>query len=54
MSIQIGWAVPTPTPSPAVSNRSTLPNCSTPALEAAYAAIPGRAVNAAAEDSSRK
>ena len=47
-------AVPTDTPLCAISLRRTLPNCSTPALEAQYAAIPGSTENAATEETSRK
>ncbi len=54
VSIQEGWALPTPTPWCATSSRSALANCSTPALAAQYAAMPGSTVNAAAEETSRK
>src|SRR6185503_14876305 len=50
VSIQQGCATPTPTPLPASSRRSELPSCSTPLLDAAYAARPGPGARAAAEE----
>jgi hypothetical protein len=54
VSIQDMCATPTSTPWCLTSSRRALPNCSTPALLAQYAASPGIAPNAASDDTIRR